>query len=150
MQALPLTTSESALSSASQLSHASLNHSIDDFVTAPSISPAPTISKHTRKRNMGSTAKVRSAALARDTNETKIMLALNLDGGDLPSDTHPKLLEATAAHAAQSTSSQTISVNTGIGFLDHMLHALAKHAGWSMALHCEGDLHSPPTPAAAS
>ncbi|POR36775.1 Imidazoleglycerol-phosphate dehydratase [Tolypocladium paradoxum] len=90
---------------------------------------------------MGSPAKVRSAALARDTNETKIMLALNLDGGELPSDTHPKLLEATAAHASQSTSSQTISVDTGIGFLDHMLHALAKHAGWSMALHCEGDLH---------
>jgi imidazoleglycerol-phosphate dehydratase len=26
--------------------------------------------------------------------------------------------------------------------LDHMLHALAKHAGWSLALICEGDLHS--------
>jgi len=93
---------------------------------------------------MGSTAKLRVAALARDTNETKIQLALNLDGGKLPADTHPKLLEATAAHASQSTSSQTISVNTGIGFLDHMLHALAKHAGWSMALNCEGDLHSMP------
>jgi imidazoleglycerol-phosphate dehydratase len=26
--------------------------------------------------------------------------------------------------------------------LDHMLHALAKHAGWSLALNCKGDLHS--------
>jgi imidazoleglycerol phosphate dehydratase HisB len=23
-----------------------------------------------------------------------------------------------------------------------MLHALAKHAGWSLALNCKGDLHS--------
>ncbi|KAM0339230.1 hypothetical protein ACHAPQ_001767, partial [Fusarium lateritium] len=37
--------------------------------------------------------------------------------------------------------SQKIAVNTGIGFLDHMLHALAKHAGWSLALNCKGDLH---------
>jgi imidazoleglycerol-phosphate dehydratase len=84
----------------------------------------------------------RWSALARDTNETKIQLALNLDGGELPPDTHPKLLEITEGHASQSSSSQKISVNTGIGFLDHMLHALAKHAGWSLALNCQGDLHS--------
>ncbi|KAL2207698.1 putative IMIDAZOLEglycerol-phosphate dehydratase [Sarocladium strictum] len=83
----------------------------------------------------------RWSALARDTNETKIQLALNLDGGELPPDTHPKLLEITEGHASQSSSSQKISVNTGIGFLDHMLHALAKHAGWSLALNCQGDLH---------
>ncbi|KAM4056295.1 imidazoleglycerol-phosphate dehydratase [Hirsutella rhossiliensis] len=92
---------------------------------------------------MGSSDKqrVRAAALARDTNETKIQLALNLDGGELPPDTDSRLLDATTAHASQSTSSQTIAVNTGIGFLDHMLHALAKHAGWSLALQCQGDLH---------
>ncbi|PHH91511.1 hypothetical protein CDD83_180 [Cordyceps sp. RAO-2017] len=91
---------------------------------------------------MGSSSTARAAALARDTNETKIQLALNLDGGDLPADTHPRLRErAAAAHASQSSGSQTIAVNTGIGFLDHMLHALAKHAGWSLALHCDGDLH---------
>ena len=33
-----------------------------------------------------------------------------------------------------------IRVRTGIGFLDHMLHALALHAGWSLDLSCEGDL----------
>ncbi|KHO00289.1 imidazoleglycerol-phosphate dehydratase [Metarhizium album ARSEF 1941] len=79
---------------------------------------------------MGSPLPVRSAALARDTNETKIQLAINLDGGEFPADTDARLLKATTAHASQSSKSQIISVNTGIGFLDHMLHALAKHAGW--------------------
>lgn len=85
----------------------------------------------------------RWAALARDTNETKIQLALNLDGGGFPPETDAGLLSSTAnGHASQSTKTQVISVNTGIGFLDHMLHALAKHAGWSLAIACKGDLHS--------
>ncbi|RYP83666.1 hypothetical protein DL770_005359 [Monosporascus sp. CRB-9-2] len=83
----------------------------------------------------------RWAALVRDTNETKIQLALNLDGGEFPPDTDPRLTSGADGHASQSSKSQTISVNTGIGFLDHMLHALAKHAGWSLALACKGDLH---------
>lgn len=85
----------------------------------------------------------RWAALARDTNETSIQLALNLDGGAFPPETDAKLLSKGAdGHASQASKSQTISVNTGIGFLDHMLHALAKHAGWSLAIVCKGDLHS--------
>jgi imidazoleglycerol-phosphate dehydratase len=32
-------------------------------------------------------------------------------------------------------------ISTGIGFFDHMLHALAKHAKWSLLLTCRGDLH---------
>ena len=85
----------------------------------------------------------RWAAIARDTNETKIQLALNLDGGAFPPDTDARLTQNGAeGHASQSSKSQTISVNTGIGFLDHMLHAMAKHAGWSLALACQGDLHS--------
>ncbi|KAI8190225.1 Imidazoleglycerol-phosphate dehydratase [Colletotrichum sp. SAR 10_65] len=84
----------------------------------------------------------RWAALARDTNETKIQLAINLDGGAFPADTDSRLTAALGdGHASQSSKSQTISVNTGIGFLDHMLHALSKHAGWSLALICKGDLH---------
>ena len=89
--------------------------------------------------------RIRSAALARDTNETKIVLAINLDGGEFPADTDSKLLKEVngiSSHAAQVSKSQTISINSGIGFLDHMLHALAKHAGWSLALNCKGDLHS--------
>ncbi|CRK35540.1 hypothetical protein BN1708_016465 [Verticillium longisporum] len=80
--------------------------------------------------------------MARDTNETKIQIALNLDGGDFPPDTDSRLTSAKEeGHASQASKSQIISVNTGIGFLDHMLHALAKHAGWSLALNCKGDLH---------
>lgn len=85
----------------------------------------------------------RWAALARDTNETSIQLAINLDGGAFPPDTDARLLATGAdGHASQASKSQRISVNTGIGFLDHMLHALAKHAGWSLAIACKGDLHS--------
>lgn len=93
---------------------------------------------------MGSTEapKPRWAALARDTNETKIQMALNIDGGAFPPETDSRLLSKDDAHASQASKSQTISVNTGIGFLDHMLHALAKHAGWSLAIACKGDLHS--------
>lgn len=91
---------------------------------------------------MASPLPVRSAALSRDTNETSIQIALSIDGGELPQDADPRLLETTSAHASQTSKSQVISINTGIGFLDHMLHALAKHAGWSMALNCKGDLHS--------
>jgi imidazoleglycerol-phosphate dehydratase len=86
--------------------------------------------------------RVRSAALSRDTNETKIQLAINLDGGAFPANTDKRLLSGNDGHASQSSSSQTIAINSGIGFLDHMLHALAKHAGWSLALNCQGDLHS--------
>ncbi|KAK6849860.1 Imidazoleglycerol-phosphate dehydratase-domain-containing protein [Apiospora arundinis] len=77
--------------------------------------------------------KPRWAAMARDTNETKIQLAINLDDS--------RLTSTVEGHASQASKSQTISVSTGIGFLDHMLHALAKHAGWSLALACKGDLH---------
>lgn len=86
--------------------------------------------------------RVRSAALARDTNETKIQLAINLDGGAFPANTDSRLLNGADGHATQASKSQTIAINSGIGFLDHMLHALAKHAGWSLALNCKGDLHS--------
>ena len=86
--------------------------------------------------------RVRSAALARDTNETKIQLAINLDGGEFPAETDERLTNGSEGHATQASKSQTIAINSGIGFLDHMLHALAKHAGWSLALNCKGDLHS--------
>lgn len=88
---------------------------------------------------MSSAPRVRSAVLNRDTNETKIQLALNLDGGDIPE--LDSINGSSLEHAAQASKSQTISVDTGIGFLDHMLHALAKHGGWSMRLRTRGDLH---------
>ena len=53
----------------------------------------------------------------RKTKETNIELSLNISG------------------------TQQIDVNTGIGFLDHMLEQLASHARWDLDLKVEGDLH---------
>lgn len=83
----------------------------------------------------------RSATFSRLTNETKVQIALSLDGGPISLE---KLIfsdRPQVDHAAQATSSQVISVETGIGFLDHMLHALAKHLGWLLIVECIGDLH---------
>jgi imidazoleglycerol-phosphate dehydratase len=59
----------------------------------------------------------RSAALTRETNETSIRVALDLDG--------------TGAYA----------VSTGIGFLDHMLEQFSKHSLVDLSLEAKGDLH---------
>ena len=58
----------------------------------------------------------RRAAISRETLETKITLELTLDG------------------------SGTAEVATGIGFFDHMLAALSKHARFDLVLKCDGDL----------
>ncbi|KAH0000198.1 IGPD-domain-containing protein, partial [Aureobasidium melanogenum] len=89
---------------------------------------------------MSANKQVRSAVINRDTNETKIQLALNLDGGSLD-EINSENNGADKSHAAQASKSQTIDIDTGIGFLDHMIHALAKHSGWSLKLRCRGDLH---------
>ncbi|KAJ9643072.1 imidazoleglycerol-phosphate dehydratase [Coniosporium tulheliwenetii] len=85
--------------------------------------------------------RVRSATINRDTNETKIQLSLNLDGGALEDAFESSANGEAKGHAAQTSKSQTIDVDSGIGFLDHMIHALAKHAGWSLRIRCRGDLH---------
>lgn len=59
----------------------------------------------------------RTASVARETRETRVEAALKLDG------------------------SGKARLGTGIGFLDHMLHALAFHARWDLELTCDGDLH---------
>lgn len=58
-----------------------------------------------------------SSTISRDTFETSISCTLHLT----------------------STTQSTIS--TGIGFLDHMLSALAKHSKSTIILNCKGDLH---------
>ena len=58
---------------------------------------------------------MRCADITRKTLETDITLSLNLDGGE-------------------------INVDTGIGFFDHMLTALAKHSGFGLSVKCIGDL----------
>ncbi|TFK55164.1 IGPD-domain-containing protein [Heliocybe sulcata] len=64
----------------------------------------------------------RTATISRNTNETQIEVSINLDCGP------------------GSATAQTIDISTGIGFLDHMFHALAKHSGMSLTLKCKGDL----------
>src|SRR5277367_3267208 len=89
----------------------------------------------------------RTHSLSRITNETKIQVSLSLDGGALlPFETSPHFPTHTTSispltiplpesrHATQITHTQEIALDTSIGFLDHMLHALAKHAGWSLAV----------------
>jgi imidazoleglycerol-phosphate dehydratase len=59
----------------------------------------------------------RTASRHRKTRETDITLTLNLDG------------------------SGTADIATGVGFLDHMLELLTKHALLDLTLKCDGDLH---------
>lgn len=61
--------------------------------------------------------RARSAELRRNTNETKIHVAVNLDGQG------------------------RADVSTGVGFFDHMLTHLAKHSGFDITVKAEGDLH---------
>ncbi|KAM0791704.1 imidazoleglycerol-phosphate dehydratase [Microbotryomycetes sp. NB124-2] len=63
---------------------------------------------------------VRTATVTRKTAETNISCTITLD--------------------VQPGAKQHINVKTGIGFLDHMYHALAKHALISLDLNAEGDL----------
>jgi imidazoleglycerol-phosphate dehydratase len=59
---------------------------------------------------------MRTAELRRETKETKVHIFLNLDGGEL-------------------------EIDTGIGFFDHMLHALLFYAGFGGKIVCQGDLN---------
>ena len=58
----------------------------------------------------------RTATVSRTTRETNIRVTLGLDG------------------VGEST------ISTGLGFFDHMLTALAKHARFDLELSCSGDL----------
>ena len=58
---------------------------------------------------------VRAYTIERKTKETHISVNLCLDGGE-------------------------VKVSTGIGFFDHMLHALAFYAGFGLGLEARGDL----------
>nr|Q6JV40.1 RecName: Full=Imidazoleglycerol-phosphate dehydratase; Short=IGPD [Kluyveromyces marxianus]AAQ73313.1 imidazoleglycerol-phosphate dehydratase [Kluyveromyces marxianus] len=82
----------------------------------------------------------RKAFVSRITNETKIQIAISLHGGHI-SIPNSILDRPESDVAKQATGSQIIDIQTGIGFLDHMIHALAKHSGWSLIVECIGDLH---------
>ena len=59
---------------------------------------------------------MRQTEISRKTKETDIKLSLCLEGGD-------------------------ISIDTGIGFFDHMLNSFATHAGFGLELKVKGDLY---------
>lgn len=59
----------------------------------------------------------RTATISRCTNETNIFLVLNLDG------------------------TGKTKIQSGIGFLDHMLTLLSFWAGFDLELECKGDTH---------
>lgn len=59
----------------------------------------------------------RKSRIVRKTTETNIELQLNLDGTGLS------------------------TIGTGIGFFDHMLELLAKHAVFDLSIRADGDLH---------
>ena len=59
----------------------------------------------------------RTAEVARDTAETRIQVRLNLDG------------------------TGQASLNTGIGFFDHMLDQIARHGLIDLDIAAQGDLH---------
>lgn len=82
---------------------------------------------------------MRSATVCRKTNETNIQIALSLDGDYVQLE--KSILDKNHEKSTSDNKAPVISVQTGIGFLDHMLHALAKHAGWSLIVECVGDLH---------
>lgn len=60
---------------------------------------------------------MRKSEIARKTNETDIKLALNIDG------------------------SGKAEIDTGIGFLDHMLTLFAKHSLMDVKILCKGDIN---------
>ena len=58
----------------------------------------------------------RTAEITRKTKETDITVKLDLDGGE-------------------------VKIDTGIGFLDHMLTALGVHGGFGLEVSAKGDLY---------
>ena len=58
---------------------------------------------------------MRKSEIARKTGETEITLQLNLDG------------------------TGQYQIQTGVGFLDHMLTGFARHGSFDLAVQCQGD-----------
>ena len=66
------------------------------------------------------TRPARTGQAVRDTKETRIVCAVDLDAPG------------------------PVAIHTGVGFFDHMLEQVAAHGGFSLRLSCEGDLHTDP------
>ena len=61
--------------------------------------------------------------------------------GDFTSSTHRETKETNIQIELDLYGTGKTEISTGIGFLDHMLTALAFHSGMDLKLICEGDLH---------
>ncbi|NLI62061.1 MAG: imidazoleglycerol-phosphate dehydratase HisB [Methanosarcinaceae archaeon] len=59
----------------------------------------------------------RTASLSRKTKETSVSVSVNLDG------------------------TGNSSIETGIGFFDHMLDSFSRHSGFDVDIKAKGDLH---------
>ena len=59
----------------------------------------------------------RTAEVRRETKETQIRVAIDLDGTGQP------------------------KISTGVGFFDHMLESFARHGGFDLEIETRGDLH---------
>jgi histidinol-phosphate aminotransferase/imidazoleglycerol-phosphate dehydratase/histidinol-phosphatase len=59
---------------------------------------------------------------------------------DRIAETHRKTKETDISVRVNLDDAALIKVDTGIGFYDHMLEALAKHGGFGLVLTCKGDL----------
>lgn len=62
----------------------------------------------------------RAYFVERKTKETLVAVAVSLDGGPLPSESAYIADEITSRHAYESSATQTIQVDTGVGFFDHV------------------------------
>ena len=65
--------------------------------------------------------RIRSAAIKRDTNETKILLSINLDGGALEPVGDEANGDDAKGHAAQASKSQHIDIDSGFVFFDRVI-----------------------------
>ena len=78
-----------------------------------------------------SSNKARTAYIHRKTNETDIEISLNLDAKQLSQQTQTK----------QDIKQETTTLDTGIGFFDHLLDQIARHAGIILNIKVKGDLY---------
>ena len=89
----------------------------DFFVPTVPPAAAPRPTRPPSPKNPPGDPSMRTATIERRTKETQIRVAVNLDG------------------------SGEYSVNTGIGFLDHMLEQLSRHSLMDLEVEAKGDLH---------
>lgn len=69
-----------------------------------------------REESPSKKAAIRNSVVARDTNETRIAIALTIEGKGI------------------------YKVSTGIRFFDHMLELFTRHGAFDLELSCKGDL----------